>query len=81
MGAINEPHDIVCSSDFSTNECGDIVIACLGPDYISFQKEGCGTMVLSLATFMKMFNKWRDYREELEGLEDEFNLRRKHERR
>lgn len=50
--------NVLACSDYSTNECGDIVISIYGDDYISIQKEKCGTIVLSFTTFIRMYNKW-----------------------
>jgi hypothetical protein len=61
--------NVLAISDFSTNEAGDIVIGIYGPDYISIQKEGCKTIVLSLLTFMRMHNKWLELNKELMELE------------
>lgn len=63
-------NNVLALSDFSTNECGDIVLCVFGKDEVSIKKEGHETIVLSLTTFLRMYNKWMDLREEMKRLKE-----------
>lgn len=57
--------NVVTFADYSTNECGDIVIVTFQKELVSIKKEGQSTIVLSLPSFMRMLNKWIEIKEEI----------------
>lgn len=67
---MEKTREVLALSDFSTNECGDIVLCVFGKDEVSIKKEGHETIVLSLTSFMRMYNHWMDLREEMKRLKE-----------